>query len=53
MSEELLNSGASVGAVVTGGPGVWRGGEVMQGSALDREPLVPCVPWVRNLLPWT
>ena len=26
MSEELLNSGASVGAVVTGGPGVWRGG---------------------------
>lgn len=53
MGEELLNSGASVGTVVIAGPGVWRDGEVMQGSSLDSEnPWFHGVPWVRILLPW-
>lgn len=30
---------------------MWREGEVMQGSALDREPWFRGIPWVRNLPP--
>lgn len=52
MGEELLNSGASVGAVVTGGPGVWRGrGEVMRALHLTENPWFRGIPWVRNLPP--
>lgn len=55
MDEVLLKYGASIGAIVTGDPGMWREGR--SDTVLctwQWEPLLPSSGlWIRILLPWT